>query len=241
MAITKINLVNQETRYRLYFSQLAYDKMRLYVDLCPDEIGWLGYVDKLENNLGYFVSDVFLVEQEVHATTTELSPEGILKYYTALSPEMQETFVNKCKLWGHSHVNMATGPSGQDIEQGLELSKDTEDFYIRLITNRRNEYNILFYDKTIGAEVTVDEVVIYNPEASKLRESIQNEIGEKVKKKVSKPLAIPSATTTKTTYSYSTSRTVKERSKVIPKIDIRDLLKKEDGYKSTWLQTLLEV
>ena len=79
MAVKSIELENGDLRYRLYFLKKAYDKMRLYVDLCEDEIGWLGYVEKLPDEAGYVITDVFLVDQEVHSTTTELSPDAIVK------------------------------------------------------------------------------------------------------------------------------------------------------------------
>ena len=176
MAIKSIDLEDNGLRYRLYFLKQAYDKMRLYVELCEDEIGWLGYVEKLQNDQGYMVTDVFLLDQEVHSTTTELSPTAIIDFYNALDEAGREKFLNSCKLWGHSHVNMSPSPSGQDDAQGLELSKDVEDYYIRLITNKKGEYNITFYDKQIKAKVMTDEVILYSPEGAKLRKEIQEEI-----------------------------------------------------------------
>lgn len=120
--------------------------MRLYVELCQDEIGWLGYVEKLQDGQGYMVTDVFLVDQEVHATTTELSPTAIIDFYNKLDDKGRAEFLSKCKLWGHSHVNMSPSPSGQDDAQGLELSKDVDDFYIRLITNKKE--NIILHFMT---------------------------------------------------------------------------------------------
>ena len=166
MAIKTIELEDQGLRYRLYFLKKAYDKMRLYVELCQDEIGWLGYVEKLQDGQGYMVTDVFLID-----------------FYNKLDDKGRAEFLSKCKLWGHSHVNMSPSPSGQDDAQGLELSKDVDDFYIRLITNKKGEYNITFYDKTIKAKVMTDEVILYSPEGIELRKQIQDEIKEKVKKK----------------------------------------------------------
>ena len=230
MAIKSIELESSEQRYKLYFLKKAYDKMRLYVELCPDEIGWLGYVDKLKDGQGYLVTDVFLVDQEVHGATTELSPDAIVEYYNNLDETGREEFLNKCKIWGHSHVNMAPNPSGQDDTQGLELSKDVDDFYIRLITNKKNEYHITFYDKTIKAKVITDGIVLYNPEGAELRKAIQEEINEKVKKKT---FSIP--TTSKPAYSYSNyrycgstvSKSVAKKLEV-SKINIDDVFDKPD-------------
>lgn len=188
MAIKSIELEEKNNKYNVYFLQRAYDKMRLYVDLCSEEIGWLGYVKKLSNNKGFLVEDVFLVKQEVHSTTTELSPEAINEYFTGLDEQGQVKFLNECRIWGHSHVNMSTGPSGQDDTQGKELSQDCEDYYIRLITNKRDEYNLTIYDKANGLKITSDSIMIYNPELIELRTQIAQEIKEKVKeKKISAP------------------------------------------------------
>ena len=130
--IKTVELEGADTRYKLYFLQRAYDKMRLYVELCEDEIGWLGYVDKLPDDAGYMVTDVFLLDQEVHGATTEISPTAIIDYYNSLDEEGRDNFLKRCKIWGHSHVNMAPTPSGQDDDMGKELSKDVEDFCYKL-------------------------------------------------------------------------------------------------------------
>lgn len=240
MAVKSIELEDSGLRYRLYFLKQAFDKMRLYVDLCEDEIGWLGYVEKLKDEQGYVVTDVFLLDQEVHGTTTELSPDAIVKYYNELDDGGRENFLNKCKIWGHSHVNMSPSPSGQDDSQGLELSKDADDFYIRLITNKKGEYNITFYDKTIKAKVMTDEVILYNPEGIELRKQIQEEIKAKVKKKTytSTPTTYSSYNKDKgyRSYGYTKNTTThpvskkETKKKEVSKIDIKDLSSKKNYY-----------
>lgn len=240
MAIKSIELEDSGLRYRLYFLKQAFDKMRLYVDLCEDEIGWLGYVEKLKDEQGYVVTDVFLLDQEVHGTTTELSPDAIVKYYNELDDEGRENFLNKCKIWGHSHVNMSPSPSGQDDSQGLELSKDADDFYIRLITNKKGEYNITFYDKTIKAKVMTDEVILYNPEGIELRKQIQEEIKAKVKKKTCTSITTTCSSHDKDKrywyYGYNKATTTppvskkETKKKEISKIDIKDLSDKKNYY-----------
>lgn len=240
MAVKSIELEDSGLRYRLYFLKQAFDKMRLYVDLCEDEIGWLGYVEKLKDEQGYVVTDVFLLDQEVHGTTTELSPDAIVKYYNELDDEGRENFLNKCKIWGHSHVNMSPSPSGQDDSQGLELSKDADDFYIRLITNKKGEYNITFYDKMIKAKVMTDEVILYNPEGVELRKQIQEEIKAKVKKKTytSTPTTYSSYNKDRGYWSYGYNKNTtthpvskkETKKKEVSKIDIKDLSGKKNYY-----------
>lgn len=237
MAVKSIDLEDNGLRYRLYFLKQAYDKMRLYVELCEDEIGWLGYVEKLQDGQGYMVTDVFLLDQEVNGATTELSPTAIIDFYNALDEAGRDKFLNSCKLWGHSHVNMAPSPSGQDDVQGQELSKDVEDYYIRLITNKKGEYNITFYDKQIKAKVMTDEIILYSPEGAKLRKEIQEEIKQKVKKKVS-TYSSSTGSTYRSGYNYSddyykhtfSTSTKKETKKKleVSKINIADVFEKKD-------------
>lgn len=241
MAIKSIQLEDDGLRYRLYFLKKAYDKMRLYVELCEDEIGWLGYVEKLPNDSGYVVTDVFLLDQEVHATTTELSPNAVIDYYNSLDEEGRNNFLTKCRLWGHSHVNMSPSPSGQDDNQGLELSKDADDFYIRLITNKKGEYNITFYDKVIKAKVMTDEIILYSPEGAELRKQIQEEIKQKVKKKTYTTPTIYGSTkygSTKSSYYNNSSYLPKKKKLEVSKIDIDDIFKEKDYY-SEWMQDLV--
>lgn len=252
MAVKSIKLENEDLRYRLYFLKQAYDKMRLYVELCEDEIGWLGYVEKLPDEAGYVVTDVFLVEQEVHSTTTELSPDAIINYYNNLEEDKREEFLKKCKLWGHSHVNMAPSPSGQDESQGEELSKDAEDFYIRLITNKKGDYNITFYDKVIKAKIVTDDIILYSPEGIELRKQIKQEIEEKVKKKTIKTTygtGYKSYGGSYSSYSYNyktdddKTKKEKESSKIVShkkevsKIDINNVFE-DKKYDMEWLRKL---
>ena len=144
---------------------------------------------------------------------------------------------------------MAPTPSGQDDIQGKELSQDVDDYYIRLITNKKGEYNITFYDKVIKAKVMTDEVILYSPEGIELRKQIQEEIKEKVKKK--------SYTTTPSTnygtgYSSSynsrddywknnsatsSAKTSAKKKMEISKINIADVFKKTD-YRLKFLEEL---
>ena len=240
MAIKSVELENGDRRYRLYFLKKAYDKMRLYVELCEQEIGWLGYVEKLQDGTGYMVTDVFLLDQEVHATTTELSPTAIIDYYNELDEAGRDNFLKKCKLWGHSHVNMGTTPSGQDDTQGLELSKDVDDFYIRLITNKKGEYNITFYDKEIKAKVMTDEVILYSPEGIELRKEIQEEIKQKVKQKTYTTSSY-SGNTYNARDDYFKNKTgvssTKSKKLEVSKINIADIFDKSD-YKMSFLKEL---
>lgn len=134
---------------KVYIDIKAMNKMKEYVRQSSLEIGWLGTCKKLDNI--YYIDDVFLFRQEVHATTTEITVEGLNEFaMELLSQENGVDIWNNMKVWGHSHVNMATSPSGQDDKQIEVFSQNADDFFIRIIANKSNDFRIDLYDYTTG-------------------------------------------------------------------------------------------
>ena len=168
-----------DNRYEVYVLPLARQKMEMYCDLSDGEIGWLAYVEQFDKS-GFLITDCALLKQEVHSTTTEITAEGLLEFWNNTPTEQQ----SKIKLWGHSHVNMSTSPSGQDDSQ-MEYFKDGNPWFIRLITNKKREYHIDIYDYEHGIKVHLDQADLktYNPGETELRKTIEDEIKEKVTKK----------------------------------------------------------
>ena len=171
-----LKLIN-EASYNIYILPDARAKMEMYCELCEKEIGWLGFVEKYEG-IGFLITDVVLLKQEVHATTTEIDPAALLDFWGQTEPEKQA----KIKIWGHSHVNMAPNPSGQDDDQ-MKYFKDGNDWFIRLITNKKGDMNLTIYDYKNGVEIHDDVLYTYNPKRAELRTAIEAEIKEKVKEK----------------------------------------------------------
>ena len=171
-----IELINENT-YDVYILPEAREKMEMYCELCEKEIGWLGLVERFDN-IGFVITDVVLLKQQVHSTTTEIDPEGLLDFWSKTPTEDQ----CKIKLWGHSHVNMAPSPSGQDDSQ-MEYFKDGNEWFIRLITNKKGEMNITIYDYKNGFAIHNDRLITYNPHRADLRKEIEEEIKEKVSEK----------------------------------------------------------
>lgn len=136
----------------VYFTLESLSKMRKYTDVCPNEIGWFGVVQKetKETQDLYLVQDVYLFDQRVHATTTEITPDGIAKFCDKVlsTKESEEALaiINNLRLWGHSHVNMDTSPSGQDDKQMLEFAENNCDYFIRVITNKRGKLRVDVFD-----------------------------------------------------------------------------------------------
>lgn len=79
-----------------------------WVDLCPQEISGLGTVIVKAGEI--YVDKVFLLDQEVSATETELDPQSVVQLMNTLSREDAD----RLKFWWHSHVNMGVFWSGTD-------------------------------------------------------------------------------------------------------------------------------
>lgn len=160
-------------------------KMLLFVDNCQDEIGWLGIATKSEdkNKNIYYIEDVILFEQDVHSSTTEITPEGLSKFGEQLleQPNGIEMW-NNIRVWGHSHINMDVLPSTQDNEQMGVFAKSGHDWFIRIIANKQGKLKVDLYDYIQGIayldvpwveNLSQEEVSLYN-EISVLEEKINS-------------------------------------------------------------------
>jgi hypothetical protein len=131
----------------IVFSKKAIKWIAALVDIHPVEVGWYGVVDKREDG-SYFVRDVLYPKHsEMEAATCEISPEGEAEMIELLMNEDREEDIPKAKkLWGHSHHNMTTHPSGQDEKMAMEIMESSQDFLIRAICIKKGEMSLSFYD-----------------------------------------------------------------------------------------------
>ncbi len=159
-------------------SQTALGKMHNYVQQCPDEIGWLGTATYDEETNVYTIHDTFLFTQKVHATTTEIKPEGLSEFATEIltQEDGMETW-NNMRMWGHSHVNMGLTPSAQDNTQMQEFSQIGQDWFIRLIANKKGEMKLDLFHYRMG--ITILDVPwerMYTEEEALLEQQVHAEI-----------------------------------------------------------------
>ncbi len=131
-------------------SKDALAKMTLYCDICDTEIGWLGTAT-LDDESTIYIEDVFLFKQDVHNTTTEITPESLSEFAEELLQQKNGLSVwNNIRLWGHSHANMSTNPSTQDNNQMVTFAEGGHDWFVRIIANKKGDLSIDFYDYTHG-------------------------------------------------------------------------------------------
>jgi hypothetical protein len=166
---------------KIFIHPDAYEDMWHLVDIVGDEVGWLGSVYQRGND--YVIDEIFMPGQQVHSTTTELTPEGQEVLYNELSQRTDaDEIINRIRFWGHSHVNMGVSPSGQDESQMKDFQQNGAEFFIRGIFNKKREAKFdvfLFAAKLVIRDV---EWSIDLPLDAGRRAYWEKEIADKVKK-----------------------------------------------------------
>ena len=204
----------------LTINKIAMDKMKEYIDQSKLEIGWLGCAERTKE--GYYIDDVFLFEQEVHSTTTEITTEGLNNFAMELMAEENglEKW-NNMRVWGHSHVNMTTSPSSQDEKQMDLFIENPNDFFIRIIGNKKGSFKIDIWDFELGLiyedinytisyeEEIAEEVSVLNKQIKFLQEKLKNLLipNQNLKKDIEKEIKnkVSEKTYTNKYKNYSTS------------------------------------
>jgi hypothetical protein len=161
----------------------AMAQMTAYVEIARDEIGWLGTVRR-DGDI-FLIDKIFLVEQRVTGTTTELSPDGLIKLSETLLNQGQEGLddYNALRFWGHSHVHMDTNPSGKDDQTMQSFRTEGVDWFVRGIANKRGrlEFTIELFD--------LDTTIVDVPwrVATLVSEEIKVRATQEIKEKVTSP------------------------------------------------------
>ncbi len=167
---------------------LALFKIRTIVGGIDKEVGWLGTAQRQGDNV--FIEDMFLFNQEVSGSHTEISIDGLSEVAMELlqKPNGSE-LLNAMRFWGHSHVDMMTYPSGQDNDQMHKFHSFGCNFFLRGIFNRRGEVNFSLYDWERGIAVhrmpwTMADLPLPNKdELREIRTALRAEMKSRVKVK----------------------------------------------------------
>ena len=150
---------NRHNVIRIDMTAEAYLKMRSLVDVVSTEIGWNATVRRLSKT-HFIVERVLVYPQVCSGTRTFCDNEHTVEWENSLS----DKDYNEMRFHGHSHVYMATIPSGiDDNYQETILArneiKDDDNFFIFMILNKRGDYWLRLYDK--GNDEVYTTVVSY--------------------------------------------------------------------------------
>ncbi len=163
---------------RIFMAAQAFRRLKLYIDLCPFEVGGLGTVEPLGPDL--LVTDIFLIRQRASDTDTELDPKAVAEHLLQILKEGRDPAA--LRLWWHSHADGSIFWSDTDEETILSLHIDK---LISIVGNKRHEFRCRL-DQFAPRRLTFDGIDLLpihddSPEdEDRLRKETLAELREKV-------------------------------------------------------------
>lgn len=131
----------------VFFTEMAWQKMQALIREFDKEVAWHGVAKRGDDpeRDEYIISDILVYPQEVTGATVTTDQ---VKYQMWLYDDENDDVFNDIRMQGHSHVNMATTPSGVDtsLYERILDQMDDSTFYIFLIYNKRGDYTYKIYD-----------------------------------------------------------------------------------------------
>lgn len=166
----------------IFILPLAFQRLKIYIDLCPVEISGLGEVELRGDRL--VVTDLFLIPQTGTPSETELDPEHLCEFLAKHLLQGREPA--SLRVWWHSHGGMDVNWSRTDQET---IGKFPGDFLISIVGNQRGEFLCRLdifapSPQTLNdlPLVALDELGLQAPrEPGPLRREVLAEIREKVR------------------------------------------------------------
>lgn len=158
----------------IHISNEAFNKVHAYADLCNNEISALGSV-VITNGI-ILIEDVYLFDQIVTGSSTELSQESVANFICEYI-KMGKDPAN-LKFWWHSHVNMNVFWSGTDTATIERFAPS--DWFISMVSNKRGEYKIRL-DIHNPLRLVFDDIPLIRECDKSNYKDIRSEIDKKVK------------------------------------------------------------
>ena len=154
----KVTLIKENNIPNIYITASAQRLMEQLVANCDDEIGWLA-LSKKDGENDYLIYDIEICEQECGATHTDLMEGGLQEIANRYINNGRIDEMNNVRVWCHSHVNMEVSPSGQDEQTFEQYYKDCDDYFIRIIMNKKGKWNTSIVDIENG--IRYDDMPVY--------------------------------------------------------------------------------
>ena len=169
----------------IHFTPEAYIKMITLILDFATEVGWYGKCERI-GKTEFLISDIFVYPQRVTGATIDMDEAKNADWWQR---NLEAGKFETLEMHGHSHVNMAPNPSGEDIKhQETTLAKVTR-FYVFMIWNKRLEHRTKIYD--------VENNILYEDSDIVYVVDTEDDIGEFLKeadKEVTEYHAAPAAT-----------------------------------------------
>lgn len=141
---TQSFVYKEQPKATIVLTPLAYRKMTALLEAFDTEIAWHGIGERTGLNT-FKITDIVVYPQKVTVATVEMDTE---KYALWLQENDEDERFSHIVMQGHSHVKMATSPSGTDREHQFNIVKQLTDnmFYIFTIWNKRHDKYTIIYD-----------------------------------------------------------------------------------------------
>ncbi len=162
----------------------AYSKLRGYINNVENEVGGLGSVFIKGQSL--IVKDIFLIEQEVSGASTNLSADGLAKFYQERLKANKKDDMGSYKLWWHSHYNFNTfwSKTDDDTIDGFDQETKEDNWFLSIVGNQEGEL-LTRLDVFRPFRFTYNDVPMFNDILDpKVEVDLLSEIEKKVKDKV---------------------------------------------------------
>ncbi len=85
---------------RIFIAAPVFERLKLYIDLCPFEVSGLGMVENREGD--FFVTSISLIRQRASDADTELDPEAVVDHLLGILRQAGD--LSAVRLWWHSHA-----------------------------------------------------------------------------------------------------------------------------------------
>ena len=150
----------QVNGFKVQIQKEVWDKIFMYARCCPQEISGLGKIEAIHN--GVKIKEVFLVDQEVDPTNTNMNAKAVYEAVMVCAQKGQDT--SDWGLWWHSHVNMNTFFSPTDQGTIEQLSSETP--LVSICVNKAGKYTcrVDFYQPYRLVMTDVEVEVVSNPD-----------------------------------------------------------------------------
>lgn len=163
---------------RVLIAPDALQRFKLYIDLCPFEVGGLGTVEQVGDDL--LVADIFLIRQRATDSDTELDPQAVAEHLLRTVQEGKDP--SSLRLWWHSHAEADITWSDTDEKtiEALQIER-----LVSIVGNKRHEFGCRL-DQFSPKRLTFDRLpLIPTPDEKpddeeSFRKRIMAELREKV-------------------------------------------------------------
>lgn len=164
---------------RINITMKAWLKLQYLVNKVATEVAWYGNVQQDRKTNELTIVDIYVPKQEVGAAAADTLAEGTFEYSETL--DNQDEF----RYQGHSHVNMAVSPSGDDNKYRKQFADSVGDYFISAIHNKRGQYSLIVSLPFLDYEMDADYNVVYPKSGCLDFDSIYAEVDAQISKNVS--------------------------------------------------------